>query len=135
MTRRTLRSVWSHYLRVRKRLAEARLESAKSNLTRVFDILEEVSRQVNSLRRQAGKTRRFIALQEEFRGRLRELFAAEGRHYSELIERLKAELETAVTAETELAEKVSGCELSFRKMLNKCDPWTLDYGKRGRPLF
>ena len=38
-----------------KRLAEAKLESAKQNLARVFDILEEVTRQVNSLKRQAAK--------------------------------------------------------------------------------
>ena len=37
----------------RKRLAESKLESAKQNLARVFDILEEVTRQVNSLKRQA----------------------------------------------------------------------------------
>ena len=42
--------------KTRKRLAEAKLESAKQNLSRVFDILEEVTRQVNSLKRQAAKT-------------------------------------------------------------------------------
>src|ERR1039457_119930 len=41
--------------KTRKRLAEAKLESAKQNLARVFDILEEVTRQVNSLKRQAAK--------------------------------------------------------------------------------
>ena len=41
--------------KTKKRLAEAKLEGAKQNLTRVFDILEEVSRQVNSLKRQAAK--------------------------------------------------------------------------------
>ena len=41
--------------KTRKRLAEAKLESAKQNLSRVFDILEEVGRQVNSLKRQASK--------------------------------------------------------------------------------
>jgi len=35
--------------KTRKRLAEAKLESAKQNLARVYDILEEVTRQVNSL--------------------------------------------------------------------------------------
>src|SRR6185437_12462702 len=34
----------------RRRLAEAKLESARQNLARVFDILEEVTRQVNSLK-------------------------------------------------------------------------------------
>ncbi len=70
--------------RTRQRAAEARLESAKSNLGRISDIVSEIDKQANSLRRQAGKTRRFIALQEEFRIRLRHLFAAEGHHYSTL---------------------------------------------------
>src|SRR5580704_2813870 len=37
--------------KTKKRLAEAKLEGAKQNLSRVFDILEEVGRQVNSLKR------------------------------------------------------------------------------------
>src|SRR5690348_6782352 len=36
--------------KTRKRLAEAKLEGAKQNLARVYDILEEVTRQVNSLK-------------------------------------------------------------------------------------
>ena len=43
----------------RRRLAEAKLESSKQNLARVFDILEEVTRQVNSLKRQAAKAKRY----------------------------------------------------------------------------
>jgi chromosome segregation protein len=38
--------------KTKKRLAELRLESAKQNLARVDDIFEEVTRQMNSLRRQ-----------------------------------------------------------------------------------
>src|SRR5690606_6540259 len=45
--------------KTRKRLSEAKLEGAKQNLARVFDILEEVTRQVNSLKRQASKARRY----------------------------------------------------------------------------
>lgn len=51
--------------KTKKRLAEAKLESAKSNLTRVFDILEEVSRQVSSLKRQAAKAKRYGELKSE----------------------------------------------------------------------
>ncbi len=50
----------------KKRLAELRLESAKQNLHRVNDILQEVNRQVNSLNRQAAKARRYA----EYRGQL-----------------------------------------------------------------
>ena len=52
--------------KTRKRLAESKLESARQNLARVFDILEEVGRQVNSLKRQASKARRY----EELRGEM-----------------------------------------------------------------
>ena len=62
--------------KTRKRLAEAKLESAKQNLARVFDILEEVTRQVNSLKRQAAKTKRFGELRTESAGYLRQLLAA-----------------------------------------------------------
>ncbi len=57
--------------KTRKRLAEAKLEGAKQNLARVYDILEEVTRQVNSLKRQASKTRRFGELKVELDTKLR----------------------------------------------------------------
>ena len=44
--------------KTKKRLAELRLESAKQNLARVDDIFEEVTRQMNSLKRQAAKAER-----------------------------------------------------------------------------
>src|SRR5262249_50327646 len=55
----------------RKRLAELKLESAKQNLTRVNDITSEVERQVNSLKRQAQKARRYKRLREEMRSLLK----------------------------------------------------------------
>src|SRR6476469_1237589 len=57
--------------KTRKRLAESKLESAKQNLSRVFDILEEVGRQVNSLKRQASKARRYDELRTEMIAHLR----------------------------------------------------------------
>ena len=55
--------------KTRKRLAEAKLESSRQNLARITDILEEVSTQVNSLKRQASKARRYRELHEELRSR------------------------------------------------------------------
>ncbi|HEY6290391.1 MAG TPA: chromosome segregation protein SMC [Terriglobia bacterium] len=57
--------------RTRKRLAEAKLESARLNLARVTDILEEISKQVGSLKRQASKARRHRELTEELGSRLK----------------------------------------------------------------
>ncbi|MGD0097520.1 MAG: chromosome segregation protein SMC [Terracidiphilus sp.] len=60
----------------KKRLAELRLESAKQNLARVDDIFEEVTRQMNSLKRQASKAERFATVRNELRERLRVVLAS-----------------------------------------------------------
>ena len=60
----------------KKRLAELRLESAKQNLARVDDIFEEVTRQMNSLKRQAAKAERFAAVRDELRSRMRVVLAS-----------------------------------------------------------
>jgi chromosome segregation protein len=57
--------------KTRKRLAEAKLESARQNLARITDILEEVTKQAHSLKRQASKARRYKELHDELRGRLK----------------------------------------------------------------
>jgi len=62
--------------KTKKRLAELRLESSKQNLARVDDIFEEVTRQMNSLKRQASKAERYAAAREELRRRLRVVLAS-----------------------------------------------------------
>jgi chromosome segregation protein len=62
--------------KTKKRLAEARLEEAKLNLSRVNDIFEEVTRQMNSLKRQASKAERYARLRDEMRGKLRVVLAS-----------------------------------------------------------
>jgi chromosome segregation protein len=62
--------------KTKKRLAEARLEDAKTNLNRVNDIFEEVTRQMNSLKRQAGKAERYARLRDEMRAKLRIVLAS-----------------------------------------------------------
>ncbi len=62
--------------KTKKRLAELRLESAKQNLARVNDIFEEVTRQMNSLKRQAAKAERYAAVRDELRTRLRVVLAS-----------------------------------------------------------
>ena len=101
--------------RTRQRAAESRLESSKSNLSRISDIVSEIDKQANSLRRQASKTRRFVVLQDEFRVLLRQLFAAEGRRLSNLIKQLGGELVDAHEAERRLAASVSETEEAVRR--------------------
>ena len=62
--------------KTKKRLAELRLESSKQNLARIDDIFEEVTRQMNSLKRQASKAERFVQVRDDLRGRLRVVLAS-----------------------------------------------------------
>jgi chromosome segregation protein len=82
----------------KKRLAELRLESAKQNLARVDDIFEEVTRQMNSLKRQASKAERYAAVRDELRGRLRVVLAS--RMATMDAEQLRLEQEIAAQTES-----------------------------------
>ncbi len=67
--------------KTKKRLAEARLEDAKQNLARINDIFEEVTRQMNSLKRQAWKAERYGRLRDEMRAKLRVVVASKFAHF------------------------------------------------------
>lgn len=90
--------------KTKRRLAEAKLEGAKQNLTRVFDILEEVSRQVNSLKRQAAKARRFEELKGELDTHLRA--ALTGRYV--LLERDAARVAVELSQAAHLFTELTG---------------------------
>jgi chromosome segregation protein len=62
--------------KTRKRLAELRLEQSRQNLARIGDIFDEVTTQMISLKRQAGKAERYAVLREELRSRLRVVLAS-----------------------------------------------------------
>src|SRR5256884_288700 len=69
--------------KTKKRLGEARLEDAKQNLNRVNDIFDEVTRQVNSLKRQASKAERYGRLRDEMRAKLRVVLASKFAQFDE----------------------------------------------------
>jgi chromosome segregation protein len=131
----------------RKRLAEAKLESAKQNLSRVFDILEEVTRQVNSLKRQAAKARRYTELKQELDSRLRTLIGVRFRALDEqaktntlALEEASAALkqftETAAVADAERLEKQAVCyrlEAELTEVRKQLSEWKLQHERtRGK---
>jgi chromosome segregation protein len=85
--------------KTKKRLAEARLEESRLNLNRVNDIFEEVTRQMNSLKRQASKAERYARLRDEMRAKLRVVLASK---FAE-IDRESAEIDAQLNA---LAEEM-----------------------------
>src|SRR2546429_3993183 len=100
--------------RVRQRAAEARLESARANLSRVSDIISEIDRQVNSLRRQAAKARRYRIQREELRELLRRVYVAEEINLKTLLEETQAQLAQATEEDQQLATELSEREEAGR---------------------
>ena len=78
----------------RRYSAEMKLGMAQQNLVRAQDIISEVARQLNSLRRQAAKARRYNRLRDELRS----------------VQRLKLGM-----GERQLSEKLSECAARFRE--------------------
>src|SRR6266545_357668 len=96
--------------RVRQRAAEGRLESARTNLSRISDI----DRQVNSLRRQAAKARRYRVFREELRDLLRHVFVAEDRKLTRLLEETQIKLQDASDIERRVAAELERQEEAAR---------------------
>ncbi|HKO43622.1 MAG TPA: chromosome segregation protein SMC [Pyrinomonadaceae bacterium] len=101
--------------RVRQRAAEARLESARGNLSRISDIISEIDRQVNSLRRQAAKARRYGVFREELKGLLRQVYVAEDQKLTALLEDTELKLQEASAMERSVAEDLARQEEDARE--------------------
>jgi chromosome segregation protein len=102
--------------KTKRRLAEAKLESSKQNLARVFDILEEVTRQVNSLKRQAAKTRRYGELKTEMEARLRVLVSAKFRMLERDAAKTALDLNVAAGEVKALSDRVAEKEQAHSRL-------------------
>src|SRR2546422_1032967 len=83
--------------KARRRQTQLKLEAAQQNLLRVNDIVHEVEKQLESLKRQASKARRYRAVREEMQAVERVLF---GRRFLDLMEQTRT-LGERVDAESE----------------------------------
>jgi chromosome segregation protein len=96
--------------KTKRRLAEAKLEASKINLSRVNDILVEVEKQLASLKRQASKARRYAELREQMRGQLRVILASKAEHLDIEAARLEALLREMESAEERESRTVHDLE-------------------------
>ena len=96
--------------KTKRRLAEAKLEASKVNLSRVHDILVEVEKQLASLKRQASKARRYAELREQMRGLLRSVLASKAEHLDQEAVRLEKLLREMDAAEESEARSVHELE-------------------------
>jgi chromosome segregation protein len=96
--------------KARRRAAELKLEAAQQNLTRIDDIVFEVEKQRGTLKRQAGKARRYQKLRDELRRWEKVLLARKYRQLAEIIESARARLGQAREQEAAAAARVSEIE-------------------------
>jgi len=93
--------------KTKKRLAEAKLESSKVNLSRVNDIVVEVEKQLGSLKRQAAKARRYAEVREQMRAIVRQMLAGKARELDAEAERVGASLAELTSAEAQQAAAIA----------------------------
>jgi len=131
--------------KTKKRLAEARLEEARLNLSRINDIFDEVTRQMNSLKRQASKAERYARLREEMRAKLRLVLSSkfaqldqESAHLDEQLnavsEEMRSRTETVQQLESEQSERTQrgySIEAELRQNRERMASIALDIDRAG----
>jgi chromosome segregation protein len=100
----------------RRRAAELKLEAAQQNLARIDDIVFEVEKQRGTLKRQAGKARRYKKLREELRRWEKVLFARRYRELSAAIQEARQRLTAARERETAAAARVAEFENDLSRL-------------------
>lgn len=96
--------------KMRQHSAELKLEASKQNLSRVTDILAEIERQQNSLRRQAGRARRYQKFKHEMRGLMRAVYVVDYRANTKTMTELESGLESGTAREAEIAALIAQLE-------------------------
>ncbi|MEN6536264.1 MAG: AAA family ATPase, partial [Bryobacteraceae bacterium] len=115
--------------KTKRRLAEAKLEGARQNLTRVFDILEEVGRQVNSLKRQASKAKRYEELKAEMDAELRRLLAGRYRVIERAAAKTALDLNLAAEEFQQISNSVVEREQEYKRL--QADAFEIENGLTG----
>src|SRR5690606_40244958 len=96
--------------KARRRAAELKLEAAEQNLTRVDDVVYEVEKQRNALKRQAARARRYRTLREELRTWEQVQTARRYDALREAIEQAGARLDAAREKEVLAAARIAELE-------------------------
>ena len=109
--------------KARRKLAELKLANAALNLERVHDILQEVQRQANSLKRQAERAERYDRYRQQLREAQCVLFASRFRHAEAQRERLESEVNAATRALSEISDETARMESDFSRTRDREQEW------------
>ena len=94
----------------KRRLAELKFEATHANLLRVNDIVQEVERQIGSLKRQAARARRYGRLRDELRAKEGLRFAVRAKRLDDELAIVRGAEGAARDAEAAAAAQLAGRE-------------------------
>lgn len=92
--------------RVRKMESEKKLEHTKVNLLRINDILSEIENNIEPLKRQSEKAKRFLSLREELKSIEIGLFLYNIDTYKEKLEKIKIDEDILISQNTDASNKM-----------------------------
>ncbi|MBK7598928.1 MAG: hypothetical protein IPJ07_10560 [Acidobacteria bacterium] len=96
--------------KMRQHTAELKLEASRQNLSRITDILNEIDRQQNSLKRQAAKARRYQKLRQEMRDLMRAVYVVDYRSITRTLTEIETTLTETSTRESEFVSSAARLE-------------------------
>ncbi len=96
--------------KMRQHAAELKLEASKQNLSRITDIVTEVERQQNSLKRQAARARRYKRLRQQMRDLMRAVYVVDYRVTSKNLASLDDVVREISSRESELTAAIADRE-------------------------
>jgi len=104
----------------RRTSAEVKLELARQNLLRVSDIVREIVRQLNALKRQAAKARRYARLREDLREVQRLKIGLESRELSQRLVDCGRRFEEAQGREQDLVLELARADSERARLQDTC---------------
>ena len=100
----------------RKNDAVRKLDSSRQNLERVADIVQELHRQVESLKRQAAKAERYKNFKAEIKELSLQLFAVKIKRFQEQLKTIEQELQEQTQKKTEWSTRYATFENQLLKL-------------------
>lgn len=110
--------------RTRKMESEKKLEQTKLNLLRINDILSEIEANIEPLKSQAGKAKRYLDLREELKNIEVGLFLYNISDYKEKLEKLASDIQIVEEQKQSENEKMEGLQSTKEKLKNEIDDIT-----------
>ncbi|MFN0084769.1 MAG: chromosome segregation protein SMC [Blastocatellia bacterium] len=96
--------------KMRQHTAELKLEASKTNLSRLADIIAEIERQQNSLKRQAQRARRYKRLRQEMRDLMRAVYVVDYRVSNRTLIELASALSEISSREKHMTGSIAKAE-------------------------